>query len=101
MPNLRDFHWCFINERIDLDSVRRLSNLLGSCKWNSVCLYIIDEEEMRPDDPEELEVELMALYEDKRVKRYQVFNVMNWTSALFRHWTKDWVGEVDALSNLF
>ena len=88
MPNLRDFHWCFINERMGLECVRGLANILKSRTWNSVCLYVIDGAEMRLEEREELEIELTNLYEDKRVKRYQMVNVEDWSFALFSHWTR-------------
>lgn len=91
MPNLLEFHWCFIRERIQLDSVRSLSNLLEDRMWNAVCLYIVDGSEMRPDEPEEVELELINIYEDKRVKRYHLLNVNDWSLPLFKHWTEDWV----------
>jgi hypothetical protein len=92
MKQLRNFHWCFIEERIDLQSVRCLTHLLASRPWNSVCLYLIEgEDNISTGFSEDLEIELVTLYEDKRVKKYQLFHVEDWTKAFFKHWTEDWV----------
>lgn len=91
MPKIHDFHWCFIGERIDLRSVRCLANTLNSRSWNSVGLYIIEGDEVRFDEPEDVELELVTLYENQRVKRYQLFHVEDWCAAFFWHWTIDWI----------
>jgi len=91
VPKLLDFHWCFISERIDLQSVRNLTGLLASRPWNSVCLYVVEADDVEsPDFSEDLEMEMVTLYEDRRVKKYQLFHVEDWCSAFFRHWTVDW-----------
>jgi hypothetical protein len=92
MKQLQNFHWCFIEWSINLHSVRCLTHLLASRPWNSICLYLIEGGDILSTDfPEDLRIELAALYEDKRVKTYQLFQAEDWTKALFRYWTEDWV----------
>jgi hypothetical protein len=91
MKQLQNFHWCFIRVRADYQGVRCLASLLASHPWGRVCMYL-NEGESSPNHPSEtLELELANLYEGKRVMEYQLFHAEDWTKALFRPWTGDWV----------